>query len=520
MYSLLIVDDETIVRTTLATMVNWEELGFVIAASVPTGKAALNIIQTQQIDVVLTDIKMPVMDGLELMQHVISLPSPPLFYVLSAYSDFDLVRKAFKLGAIDYIVKGDISATQLSCLAAEITKRLAAHGAPSLSTGAPTHEVTPAQQLYDMVQGSTDPSNTILESSFFLACFELDDFRKESLRFGADLETNLKQPLLGFARQIPRVYARCVFTAVSPSRYILLYQDEQNTGYQGVSSICTQIQKVWKNYMNLSATVGISSEGNSSKDFTECLREAGNNLTLKNIFGRGGVFGPNVSELFSVTQAQGEVYYSEALITSLKSASPAALPEQLQSFLLPLNDCTLAEARTRALQLVYHTALMLADAGEGLWDIFNTEVETDFYQKTSRLMTKGDLQHWISNFANWVAEYFHSTKTTANLDIMEKAKRFIAGNYSDPGLNLAAMASYVGLNEKYFCTRFNKEVGVSFSTYLTELRIAMAKRMILKTDLKMYEVSEAVGFGSVEHFTRVFKKLTGISPNSLKKSSN
>ncbi|MEG0752526.1 MAG: response regulator, partial [Angelakisella sp.] len=98
MYSLLIVDDETIVRTTLATMVNWEALGFTIVGSVPTGRAALNLIETQPVDVVLTDIKMPVMDGLTLMEHLRKLPTPPVYYVLSSYSDFDLVRKAFKLG--------------------------------------------------------------------------------------------------------------------------------------------------------------------------------------------------------------------------------------------------------------------------------------------------------------------------------------------------------------------------------------------------------------------------------------
>lgn len=517
MYSLLIVDDETIVRTALATMVRWDELGFTIVGSVPTGRAALNIVQTQPVDVVLTDIKMPVMDGLVLMEHMLGLPSCPLVYVLSAYSDFDLVRKAFKLGAVDYIVKSDISPNQMEGLAQEIKKRLAEKGHTSAcAIGA----VGQPQQLLDITLGNADPQNPMLERNYFLACMEIDDFRKESLRFGKNLKTELVQPLLEFAGQIPRVAARCVLTSISSSRFLLCYSDEQNTTYASVSSICTQIQKVWKNYMNLSVTVGISSMGSSPADFAERLREAGSNLTAKNIFGRGGVFGPNVSELFSVVRAQREHARCEPLVTALKSVSPTAVPEQLQLLFVALGGHNVAEVRTCALQFIYHTALMLEDAGEGLWDVFNSESETDFYQKISRLETAADVQHWITNFASWVTDYFHTARDSSGIDIMEKAKRFISGNYADTGLNLAATASYIGLNEKYFCTRFNKEVGVSFSTYLTGLRIAMAKRIILKTDMKMYEVSEAVGFGSVEHFTRVFKKLTGISPSALKKTNS
>lgn len=515
MYSLLIVDDETIVRTTLATMVNWEELGFVIVGSLSTGKAALHLAQAQQVDVVLTDIKMPVMDGLALMEHLQTLPAPPLCYVLSAYSDFDLVRKAFKLGAVDYIVKSDISPTQLEGLAEDIKTRMGGRGQPL--TVPPPEQLNPARQLLELAQGMGDAQSPLLTRNYFLACLEIDDYRKESLRFGKDLEAGLTQPLLEFAGQVPRVAARCVLTAVSPARYLLLYSEEEHSSYSSARSICAQVQKVWKNYMNLSVTVGIGGMGRCPADFTERLREAGNNLTVKYIFGRGGVFGPDVAELFSVAQAQQEAARYEPLVAALGIASPAALPEQLQHLFLSMNSHAVAEARTTALQVIYHTAFMLADAGEGLWDVFNTEAETDFYQKLSRLGTVSDVQHWITNFANWVTDYCHTTRTDSKLDIMEKAKRFIAANYADPGLNLAAIASYVGLNEKYFCTRFHKEVGGNFSSYLNNLRISMAKRMILKSDLKMYEVSEAVGFGSVEHFTRVFKKLTGVSPLALKK---
>ncbi|WP_180270682.1 helix-turn-helix domain-containing protein [Sporanaerobium hydrogeniformans] len=74
------------------------------------------------------------------------------------------------------------------------------------------------------------------------------------------------------------------------------------------------------------------------------------------------------------------------------------------------------------------------------------------------------------------------------------------------------VASYVGLNEKYFSTRFAKETGSTFGNYLTEIRMRKAKELLNKTDLKMYEISEQIGYNNVEHFTRMFKKLYEVSP--------
>ena len=101
--------------------------------------------------------------------------------------------------------------------------------------------------------------------------------------------------------------------------------------------------------------------------------------------------------------------------------------------------------------------------------------------------------------------------------MMSKAKRFILDNYANPELTLGSVASYVGFNEKYFSTRFTKEEGMTFINYLTEVRIRRARELMETTDLKIYEISRRVGYNSVEHFTRVFKKYWGVSPGSFRK---
>lgn len=108
MKKLLIVDDDALIRATLHTIVDWNELGYEVAGDAQNGEQALQILKKEQIDLVFTDMKMPVMDGIGLMQQINQMEKKPQIVALSGYDDFSLVRSAFKLGAFDYVLKEDI----------------------------------------------------------------------------------------------------------------------------------------------------------------------------------------------------------------------------------------------------------------------------------------------------------------------------------------------------------------------------------------------------------------------------
>lgn len=511
MYNVLIVDDETLVRSSLASMLDWEAENFRIVGDAANGKAALNILQSQPVDVLFTDIKMPIMDGIELLQRVSALPRrPAAIVVLSAYDEFDLVRQAFRLGVHDYILKSDITpaaiAGILNAIRPNLEKSSHVEQQP-FSEQVPIHKT-----LRQMAFGDMEKAESILPQQWCLGCLEVDDFKTVSLRFGSDLEAALVQPLLQFAEQVPRIRSKCVMTAISFSRFLILFQGEE--AVKQARSICMQVQKVWKGYMDISSSGGISATGTHADDFQALLLESYSNITLKYIFGSGGVFTINEERLFDVRAALARREQLKELLNGMRSMNAQLLIDSQQSVFALLHKGTLEQARVLALQIVYNVQMQLLDSGAELWSVFNTEYESDFYQRISQLETTWDVEMWVSGMVSWVAQALEQVQVSANVDLMEKAKRFIADHYAQQELNLAAVAGYVGLNEKYFSTRFNKEVGKSFVGYLAELRVARAKQLIRKTDLKMYEVSEAVGFVTVEHFTRVFKKHTGISPKS------
>lgn len=114
MLSAVIVDDEYLVIKTLKSIINWNELGFEVIGEAYNGEAALDLFKQKHVDILFTDIKMPVMDGIELIENVMKISNRTRIIVLSAYSDFNLVKKAFILGAYDYILKTEMEAIQIT----------------------------------------------------------------------------------------------------------------------------------------------------------------------------------------------------------------------------------------------------------------------------------------------------------------------------------------------------------------------------------------------------------------------
>lgn len=113
MKQVLIVDDETIVRITLRTLIDWESFGYQVAADAVHGRQALQYLDSCPVDLVITDMKMPVMDGLSLIDQIHKRGLSPQILVLSGYDDFKLVREAFRMGAQDYLLKADLDAQVL-----------------------------------------------------------------------------------------------------------------------------------------------------------------------------------------------------------------------------------------------------------------------------------------------------------------------------------------------------------------------------------------------------------------------
>lgn len=508
MIRVLLVDDEAVLRSSLSTMVNWEEEGCKVVGSASNGKEALELLRSQTVDLIFTDIKMPIMDGIRLLDALSRFDTPPVTVALSAYNEFDLVRKAFRLGAQDYILKNDLNESSLKTLLISLKKNVLQRTDSEQAHG---EEEPPGDRLRRMALGNEKPDETFLGGCWSLACLDIDNFQSVSLRFKGDLSATLIQPLIEFAHQVPRLKTHSVIAALSPSRYVLLFQGKEKAAQAG--DICRQVLWAWKRYMNISASGGLSRIGNSAEEFADCLHECEMNGGFKYIFGFGGAFGEDTNDLLDIRAIHAMGAKLEALLTDVRQMRSDALLAGQQELFSSFHGGLLEDAKRTALAIVYHVQIEMLNTGGDFWHSFHTKIQSDYYQQIACLEDVSGVERWISHFLLSAVSYYEATQPSVEVDSLEKARRFIMEHYTDSDLNLTAVARHVDLNQKYLCSQFSKRFGKSFVSYLTELRLNHAKQLILKTDMKIYEICYTVGFSSVEHFIRLFKKATGVTPN-------
>lgn len=501
MKKVLIVDDETIIRVTLRSIVPWEKYGFTIVKDFSSSVQALEYMKYNPVDLLITDMKMPEFTGIQLLDKLNEKTIMPVSIVLSGYNEFEMVRESFRLGAYDYILKADLNEANMERLLIKLNETCFAQIEIEDTTKKKENQGSKPEELE--------------AGAYAVVLLEIDEFQNQAIRFGDKLREELETPMLELARQIPRVASRAKIRAIHPFQYVLYYKvvDKKQSG-EYVISVVRQIQSVWHDYMNLTVSAAISNIVDLSQ-VMEALDEDIELLKLGVLHGKSSVIiGWENGKWLGLFSSIGKKY--KELVTALHSADELLLVDLKSAFFIHMNHIGLEEAKEESLMLIAHLAMKFREYEDNFSMLFPEEI--NYAEKIGRLENVRELELWLNNYFRWVMNYMTNRVDSRQADLILRAKRFIGDNYVNPELTLKSIADYVGLNEKYFSSRFTKETGSTFSNYLTEIRIMKAKNLMNTTDLKMYEVSERVGYNNVEHFNRMFKRESGISPSDYKKS--
>jgi YesN/AraC family two-component response regulator len=391
-HSVLLVDDEPFVRLSLASLRCWEEEGFSLRFEASNGREALAVLASHpEIDMVLLDITMPVMDGIECLRRIAAGDTgrkgpPPAVIVLSAYDDFHLVRTAFTLGARDYVLKAEMEAESLLALL-----RKTAAG----------------------IEESRERTTSIIDRT------QVDLLRVQTLRdlLAGHGDMNYGDVLVSLGVSLIPPLTLCAFWIRDFEEVAARYREE------GLSRFSSMME-----------------------------RTLGQVLAKR---GRGELVPVRPDHV--VVFLAGPAAAAQAFCTDAK--------EYLERYLSVRTHCAAGNT--------CDSLAAVAASYRGLLDGRGVE---------SRIVVI--------------------------------AKRFIREHYADSGICLAEIAERAGVSKNHLSWEFARETGETLTEHLARLRIEQAKHLLEATNLHVYQVGERVGYPNVEHFSRVFKKLTGKSPRS------
>ena len=502
MNQVVIVDDDMIVRVTLRSLLKWEDFGFTVAADFNGGRPALEYLRSHQADLLITDMKMPDLDGISLIHTLRMEGRLPVVVALSGYNEFELVREAFLEGAFDYLLKSDLTQTSLRNLLEKLNRQIFPDSGPKRES---------VFRDKDQLEFSLED----LDGAWGIVLFEIDEVQKQTARFGEDLTEMLQKPVLELARQIPRIAARGRFAAVDPFHYILAYRAGDPLQYRStIVSVVRQLQSVWQDFMNLtvSAAISLPAEG---EEILQAVEKNSQLLYLGALSGRKAVctWWEREQELELFLREEKDL---ERLVAAWYAADQVVFAEEREKFVRRLEAVDFPEASMLCLAVIALLARVFRRYSDDFFGLFPDDV--DYREKLGRLTGKRELLIWMGNYFRWITDCMEKRRESRSPDLILKAKRFLADNYANPELTLKSVADYVGLNEKYFSARFTREAGCTFSAYLTDLRMQKARSLMGTTDLKMYEISQQVGYHNTEHFNRTFKKIFGQSPGDCRKA--
>ena len=399
MHSVLVVDDEPFVRLSLISLCPPGADGFDFAAEAGNGAEALAALARHpEIDIVLLDLSMPVMDGLEVLRRLRADPParPTTVVVLSAHDDYHLVRDAFRLGAADYLLKRELDAQTLRAALAKAASGLA-----------PSSERTAA----------------ILQ--------------RRQLEF---LKGQVLRDLLA--------------TAASPEL-------EETFAGLGIA-LAAPFAVCWFRIEDLEA-VARRESGDGLARFSEM---AAHSL-------RQALAGAGRGEV--VPQGPGD-----AVVLFCPAPTPAPGPSGAALELVARGFCE--------------------DAADYLGRYLSVKVA----------FSVGPICAAVRDAPAALAAARAMHKVESRIVVL--AKRAIHERFSDPEFSLEAASARAGVSRNHLSFEFSRETGETFTEYVARVRIDEAKRLLATTQLLVYEVGVRVGYPSVEHFSRVFKKLTGVSP--------
>ncbi|WP_424767862.1 response regulator [Paenibacillus sp. sgz302251] len=488
MLKAVVFDDENIVLMGLRAVIDWESYGIELVGTADNGIEALHLFRELRPDIVLTDIRMPGIDGLDLIE-TISMEAPDtMFVVFSGFNEFEYVRRAIGLGVVDYLEK-PVTVDKIRTAVEKTIKLIVEQ-----------YEISAMKTT--LQKNQTDLLEKATLELLLTGERALGKWRRlygESERIEGVTVLALNEENHGLPNNMA---SDCIHVSNGPERLVVMVHRESPK------------EPLWETWMERANETdrlfGSGRTYSSMADAPKSYREAVRALRYGRFMKETGwirIQDIEGSADFPIDLSK----YEEAVILSLRTLDIEGLEKALEFFQTWMEKQRLEpeKAEHEILKLVYRGLEVVKDVDRDV--LLPGSIP---HQELSSMHTREDMMLWLRarlvSIMEWLREHRTSNKNVA----VEKALAYLDAHYGHD-VYLQELAEHVGLNPTYFSLLFREQMGITYIKYLTHLRMEKAKLM-LQQGLRVNDVSERVGYLNHRHFNEIFKKHAGMTPGQYK----
>lgn len=488
-YSVLLVDDEEDVIQIIMKKMDWESMGFQIAGYAHNGVEALEMTEELQPDVVMTDIKMPYMDGLTLSRKLKELYRTVKIIIFSGFDEFEYAKEAIQIEVEEYILK-PIDAGNLKEVFGRIPEGKVDKYLSNYQIG-----LTGPYYVVSILHVST--SDIPQNMNPFLLGVSVKKLAEEHM------EEEWKSRILMYLGDI------LVITQLEAQEQITEFTDFMD-----------QFCRLAKHVCEATVTAGIGYVCDNLLDIRLSWQGARSAVSYRVIYGNARAI--NIAEIDPMKN--GDERWEEQEIQKILKRIRMGSREELET---EISHCIRRFVQNGTTMQKYQIFIMGL-----LTEIFrfcnNNQLDsTEFYgekgetfERCMQMESPEELEHWLLKICEKLQKTVQQERQASTKSFVSRAVEYVQEHYSDRNITVESVCRELGVSAAYFSTIFKKETGKTFISFLTDYRMEKAVELLMTTSDKTYIIAEKVGYADPNYFSYAFKKQYSMSPSKYRTANS
>ncbi len=544
MFKVMIIDDESIIRKGLRNAVNWKVFDCEVVGEASDGMEGYKLINQLHPDIIITDIKMPEVDGLTMLREIRDIIPQSKIIILTGYRDFDYAREAIKLGAFDFLLK-PTKIEELNSVIKRAVKELKFQKDKDAEFGKfkkifeQNIPILREKLLYNiMYEISTNDSE--INANLEVLDLKIDKFTliiaENEIEVKDDAKTEQYNKHLyqfGIINSFDEAFSdrfKVISISLDNNLIAFIVQPLEDSAdcFDDISNKSTYIQEIIQNCFGFTITLAVSTEGEGALQLPDKLRECQEALEHKFYIGNNSViFYKDMDSFFKYDDYSILEKNQKTLIEGIKTGNLIAVKgklDEITSYIEQASD----KIGMEYLKNYYWNTISLINNIRVSISVADNEKKADskkdigsLYNMIQKCDNVKELNDLLEEIAISVASKVNSFNNKSIKLILRKAIDYLKEHYNEQ-VTLNEVARNIYVSTYYISRMFKKELGKNFVDYLNEIRIEKAKELLKDVQYKAYEIAEMVGIPDAHYFSKLFKKYVGVTPTEYREmqSSN